>query len=1525
MKKFTLMTLVLLLAMNVAAQRFMDKLDRGLVVTIAQNGKGNYVSWRVFGEEYYDVTYNLYADGKKVASNLSVSNFVHATGTTATQYQVAPVVRGKEGEKCAAVIRWTDSSEYWGNNYGFLRIKGALAKGRGGEDLKYEFNDCCIADVTGDGRMEIIAKRLVWDHDPLDQENRTCFQRIECYTLESELLWYIDMGPNMMSGPDSQWDAVAYDWDMDGKAEIMLRGADNMIIGHPDGTTTNIGDMSVDTRNTILYNPNMTYTNTGAEYLLYLEGATGKPYPCGPNGELWIDYPCSRVDANEWGDGYGHRATKHYFGAPYLDGHKPSMFIGRGCYTQHKFAALDVDVHTHKLTQRWYWSNNQNSPWAGQGFHNFAIADVDMDGRDEIMFGSMTIDDTGFGLSTSGLGHGDAQHCSDLDPYRWGLEQFTCLEHSPANNFRSATTSQLYYRQKGTGDDGRAMAGNFLNNYPGSEGQSIQSTAISLVADKQIPNTWVGALAFRLYWDGDLCEELLNSPGIGKAPEVQDGGGGRICLLGGGMNNGSKNNPCMTADIVGDWREEIMSRDGNDMLIYTTSFPTEHRITTLLHDHQYRGGMLWQGIGYNQPPHASFFLGELEGITACPPALTNTERTRVTNNGTIGTNQNGQQVLVCEDGDAEVTIAEGAQPWVAVFNAASHVQGTAASNIIEKESPINYLHYTLKVKGAGLSGTTRLVKQGEGELVLPNVAMTHTGNSDVWNGTLTFDGTMLQSPLWLNRHTTLKSNGGQFRSIKADYNATIMPGGAENVGSITVDTLKLGFGSRIVFDLADAGMCDQLNTKILVIETKNWEYGPKYLAPVMQIMTSEAKEGRYNLGAVTKVNGMLDEVIIEGMGTKYKNELKVENGHLWLIVESMRAGTDVLWKGTENAIWNLARTENFYMAGDETKQYFATGDNVLFDGSDSRSEIYLKGQLEPTTVTVDADRDYTFQGNGALTGNARLVKRGNGKLTIKNNNTYTGGTQISGGMLSVEVLSNENMPRGGLGLMSAAADNLIIENGATLQTTIDVTLDTPIRVQSEKGGVVMNNGSFMMNSTISGTRFTKTGTGWMTLNKDNLELDTLVVENGVLVNNWVSKPAKAVIMCGGSINDGPGTNYPIIVPAGKKATWNPANGFVFSNKISGEGELTIFCPVVEGNGWRATRTPIAVDLRNFKGTIVPDALHDDGRFTFATSYGMPEGTLHINDYMVVLNEGKTMRIGKLSGTGRLGGFCGFSNSAIYVAPTWQIGNETNWSWGGKITDLTHIEKVGSGRVVLTGKENDYTGNTTIKEGELRISSGVTLGTGKLTVNKNAVFAGVTTATSSLTNSSYVINGTLQVGLVAGATTGVMNFGQKPVTFNKGSVLELGIGKPATATNTGGASLQDMSRITMNGMVRLHVKENVNWQVGDSVVLWKTKYCIGNPTLENHVIDETKGLYWDVNHLKNGILKVTDVAPDGIGRITLDDNTEVEAVVYDLGGRLVASLQTTYGNVRLAMKQQGLSKGLYLVDYGGRQTEKIVLN
>ena len=888
-KVFIIALMMLAYITGSQAQRMTDVLDRGLVAVYRTNGanEGTFLSWRVLPEEYYDVTYNVYRNGTKINSTpLSVSNFVDAGGPQNASYTVAAVVRGREQRQCKAVRPWNCAlNKYFSRNYvGYMDItlQRVYSRVNSQKDITNDYspNDASVADLDGDGELEIILKRINnADAANLYSASNTDYTIIEAYKLNGKRLWWIDCGPNMVSLNSTEIDAVAYDWDLDGKAEVLLRGADGMVIHMADGRTWTIGNKNVNTRNTFagMKSGQFCWTHTGNEYLIYMNGQTGRPYQV-------TDFPLKRLENGEtdlnkvWGDGYGHRSSKYFFGAPYLDGRKPSIFIARGIYTREKMIALDVDGRSHSLRTRWTWNcDNASSPWYGQGYHNFSIAEVDWDGRDEIVYGSMVIDDNGHGLSTTGLGHGDAQHVSDFNPYVHGQEVFACNETQPACNYRDATTSRIYYRLTSGSDDGRAIMGNFSNSYHGSQGRSTQSPMISSITGKSIGNDFIGwsDLNAGIYFDGDLLQEVLNSPGSGRDAKIDKPGSGRLFTSQGcNMNNDSKNNPCFQGDILGDWREEIILRHGsNGLRIYTTAIPTQYRIPTLWSDHQYRQSEVWQMCAYNQPPHVSYFLGEAEGITVAPPSLTNTNRTEIYNGGTINSGHNNKQVMLATTGNMTVNVANGASPWVVFDNAPTWVQGHDNNNYITKAT------YTHTLTGGAFTGSTRLVKQGDGFLALPKVTETYSGNTDVWGGGLIFDGTMENSRVWMNRFTALKSTGGNFKKgIILEYDARLIPGGSNVKSNVDARSLTMNFGSRVIFDIYSNDItADQINLDTLTLKTVSWNDGPAYQKPVFQFIQhnrngqSAPAEGAYLLGKVKNVNGNLSNIIVEGLnGVRYK-------------------------------------------------------------------------------------------------------------------------------------------------------------------------------------------------------------------------------------------------------------------------------------------------------------------------------------------------------------------------------------------------------------------------------------------------------------------------------------------------------------------------------------------------------------------------------------------------------------------------------------------------------------------------------
>ena len=1006
MKKTLFTTLLLALtSLTASAQRFTDKLDRGAVAV--HSSSGNLVTWRQLPNEYYGVKYNVYRGTTKVAENLTTTSFFDKGGSNNTQiYFVLPVINGKQVGSAGSTL--DARGKTWAN--GYLDITLADVQDRDGTDVtaNYSPNDAVMADLDGDGQLEIIIKRLNTidasdsGTQAVDEEGNLVYQTdehgnyvldenqekipvldggvysefsrqfvvIDAYDVDwmngkATLLWRIDCGPNMVSLNSTEIDVIAYDWDEDGKAEVVLRGADDMVIHKKDNSTQTIGIEGFNFRSSPKFNHKSgwqyAWSHFGREYLIYMNGETGEPYQImdfplprleesewnklGVSNVAYNDYVAlekagygkyfddngkkkSGVHYDAWGDNYGHRSSKYFFGAPFLDGRKASLFLGRGIYTRHKMIAMDLDRATHQWTERWRWAcNNSSSPWYGNGYHNFVVADVDHDGRDEIVYGSMVIDDNGHGLSTTGYQHGDAQHVGDFDPYRKGQEFFGCLEDGPyfGFNYRNATTGEVYYKYNASGDDGRAVMANFTNKYPGSVGRSTGPDIISSVTDKPCLTAssdnnsalYWSHLNFRIYWNGDLCSEILDSPGTAKAPAIWSYDNGRLTTMGGNMNNDSKNNPCYQGDIIGDWREEIIVRYGTNLRVYTSGYLTDYSFPTLWNDHQYRQAMVWQMMAYNQPPHLSYFLGELEGITVAPPTLTNDGRTEIANGGTISAGST-TPVMLCETNDMSVSVAEGASPEVVFVNAPTWVQGTddngtSATKVkttngtvgVSDLPEIDTTTYTHTLTGAPFTGDTRLTKQGDGILVLPNVTQTYSGNTDVWDGTLRFDGTMQSSPVWLNRFATLVSNGGRFLGgITADYGARIVPGGEGVLGSLTTNALTLNFGARMVLDFDALNfITDQINATTLTIGTKTddvWKnYGPKYLQPVIEIVSpgGAVPDGTYTLGTIGSVTGSLSDIVIEAPEGTAACQLMLTDGQLQL-----KVGTGVTTTCTEATI-----------------------------------------------------------------------------------------------------------------------------------------------------------------------------------------------------------------------------------------------------------------------------------------------------------------------------------------------------------------------------------------------------------------------------------------------------------------------------------------------------------------------------------------------------------------------------------------------------------------------------------------------
>ncbi len=570
-------------ATGIKTGRQMEALDRGLTAVKVSNGV--YLSWRLFGTDPSAIAFNVYRNGSKLNSTpLSAgTNYLDGSGTTGSSYSVRPVLNGVEQSA-------SETASVWAQNY--LAIPLQIPSGGttpDGVSYTYSANDCSVGDLDGDHQYEIIVK---WDPSNSKDNSQSGYTGnvyLDAYKLNGTRLWRIDLGRNIRAGAHyTQF--MVYDLDGDGKAEVACKTAD----GTKDGRGTVIGSSSADYRNS------SGYILSGPEYLTIFNGTTGAAL-------VTTDYAPGRGTVSDWGDSYGNRVDRFLTCIAYLDGVRPSLVMCRGYYTRSVLVAYNW--RDGKLTKLWTFDSNSsgNSGYAGQGNHNLSVGDVDGDGYDEIVYGACCIDHNGKGLYTTGLGHGDAMHLSDMDPDRSGLEVWDVHETASSaggGEFRNAKTGQLLFGLTGSGDTGRGCAAN-VTNVKGYQMWSSVSGGLYNCKGQNIGSV-PASCNFVIWWDGDLQRELLDGTTITKYA-----GSTLLSASGCASNNGTKATPCLSADLLGDWREEVVFRtsDSSALRIYTTTTATDYRFYTLMHDPQYRLAVAWQNVAYNQPPHPGFYLG----------------------------------------------------------------------------------------------------------------------------------------------------------------------------------------------------------------------------------------------------------------------------------------------------------------------------------------------------------------------------------------------------------------------------------------------------------------------------------------------------------------------------------------------------------------------------------------------------------------------------------------------------------------------------------------------------------------------------------------------------------------------------------------------------------------------------------------------------------------------------------------------------------------------------------------------------
>lgn len=586
-----------------AIQRQMEYLDRGVVVV--QTTGGVFVSWRYLVTDDPKVSFNVYRDGRNkvnLAPLTSTTNITDTQGNATMRYTVRTVLNGVEVDTSESVAPWTSI-------YKTIQLNRPASGKNASGGYHYSPGDCSVGDLDGDGQYELVVK---WDPSNAKDNSQSGYTGnvyLDAYELTGQFLWRIDLGVNIRAGAHyTQF--MVYDLDGDGMAEVACKTAP----GTKDGTGANVllGSDSP----TADYRNSSGYILTGTEYLTVFSGNTGANLST-------VSYNPARGSVSSWGDSYGNRVDRFLACIAYLDGIHPSLVMCRGYYTRTTLAAWDLK--NGKLVQRWFHDSATSGVGAyGQGNHNLSVGDVDNDGKDEIIYGSSAINDDGKLLYRTGYGHGDAIHMSDLDPDRAGLEVWEIHEDTNSAygyEMHDAATGKILWGKRTGTDNGRGMAADIDGTKRGHEMWSSSGPNVyTCKGDSISPNK--PSVNFRIYWDGDLLDELLDGTKLDKWSSTSKSASRLFTIYNSGNAqsiNGTKANPCLSADVLGDWREEIFLTTYNDsskIQMFTTTIPSSYRVPTLMQDPVYRLGVAWQNVAYNQPPHLGYWLAR--GLDSIP-------------------------------------------------------------------------------------------------------------------------------------------------------------------------------------------------------------------------------------------------------------------------------------------------------------------------------------------------------------------------------------------------------------------------------------------------------------------------------------------------------------------------------------------------------------------------------------------------------------------------------------------------------------------------------------------------------------------------------------------------------------------------------------------------------------------------------------------------------------------------------------------------------------------------------------------
>ncbi|MFA9388540.1 MAG: autotransporter-associated beta strand repeat-containing protein [Prolixibacteraceae bacterium] len=1458
------------------AQRHMEPLSRG-GIAIRKNDSSVFVNWRILGNEFDNGTnYNLYRDNEIIATNLWVSNYTDNT-TTNGKYQIVAVVNGIEFDR---------SPEIDVNANFYFEIP-----------LKQDAGDCYVhlawvGDLDGDGDFEFVVDRIP-NIDGLSS-------KVEAYKKDGTRLWQVDMGPLSLDRDgieggaaaisNGMWDGVTvFDLDTDGKSEVIIKSANGTRFG--DGNT-------------------LTHTNNTQNFVSVLNGETG------------AELARASLPADYFSDG----PLQTQFNIAYLDGIMPSVVIkaknriGSGDFNE---VIAAYNYSNNQIEQQWKWlRGSQNCP----DYHQQRIADVDNDGKDEIIDGGFVIDDNGtllYSLGDQGIVHGDRFHIGDFDPDHEGLEGYGIQQDNPSGlawysySAKDGTILQAQYLSS-IGDYARGNVADLDPNHLGYEMWTF-TDGIYNVSDGKITDVIPASYPnLRLWWDGDLSSEMLDGVKFNKWDNKNNIETRQLTASDYGAVVTWRNVPVLYGDIIGDWREEVVyeKTDHSALIIFSTTEPSNERIYTPLHNPEYR--LCLTTKGYYQSTQIDYYLGSDMTTPPLPPMQkakaiwTGNESNQW--NTTAGNWKTSNYANIYAEGDSVMFDLSGSK------NTNIEINETISPALIYMIAPMDY-----SLSGEGqISGTGGLIKSGYGKLFL-DLNTSYSAETKVEQGALFVNAHLLNSNVLVFGGATLGGSGIIGETCSFEKRSKLMPGKLNELGTITFQkALVLSDGLTCYFDIksqsthADS-ICDKIVVNSDITIEKNVVFSFIDHQPV--------GAGTYPLISYSgKFTGNLAQVSINNLfGSKYA--LKDSLNTIWLHIYPSRSSSFITWDGS-SPNWDLQNSQSWL--NQNYKSEFVSGDTVVFDQAGmAYPTVNLIGELPVGKMIVNTDDvNYSFTGNGVIGGDGDLIKNGGGTLSMMTDvNTYTGKTIINGGTFIANKLAMAGQPSS-IGANVSTTPNQFVLNNARfdLQSSSDNYTDKGLTLNGTSDTIHIGKGSttLSISGQLTGTaNLVKTGNGTLYLfeNNNNYTGGTIIQEGTIQLNdpgsslNIGSLGNGTVTFKGGALalgdtRDYTSCNINFEVPANHNGTIYLDQRCTYTGSLKGSGWLNIVLPgsidrtIFKGN-WSA-----------FNGTVKVSGV---GPMRLASSSGYEHSHFHLADGISMYYSEGTSSGDAVAQTVNIGGLSGEITSTL-AGENWIIGAANDTSIFNGIITGNSLTKVGNGLLELTNASS-YSGATNINAGTLLVSNtkGSATGSGKVTVNIN----GKLTGEGSIAGETSVENGGV---LVPGNNnTGNKLVIQNDINLKSGSRLEVKANPLFKLID----QLVVTGKITIAGNLFITNTTTSSYSIGDEFKLFDASDIEGAFT---SITPEIPGenMEWDLSDLNSaGLIKVVartsnkgwymstiQLYPNPANKmIYIDFDASFTGItkldICDVNGR-VRICEKLEGNTRQKINIDFLPQGLYSV-------------